>query len=481
VPPELQFTPRRRAWLASFVEALRVQRGGAVDDELRMLTAIAWCGGEVPIEELARKACVSHPNAKVDSARKQARRVIDRLLVRGVIAVHTVRLPESACSHTQLRGAEGRAACVRQRAARQRGETCAAHHGYVVRVLAPGLTRTELAARLAIPDEEITRRVIERRQDREAERLETGKQGNDAEGRKLLGLPVSRGPKGTNHTSPRRRARTTERPTLFVPPHPPEGEGALKLERLLSGAGGDREDRLPRAPKALADCFAPPARVDVPGFVEPPPPFPLAGSGRADERGVQGPCHDRTPARPASERPKREREAARPVHEGPSGPLDLAGGGGPSPAKIAQIASARETRALVDWFRGAWASRKLPPMKRIESANVLWSRAKRFSRGELTVLLRVASRRAPLDGYATFRRIFADWRVASRLIDEERERPEGSSARGRSDLTRLTARRSEVAPKRPPSSPEGRAAELAKFAKFAGFADIHDVAESEES
>jgi hypothetical protein len=352
------------------------------------MLAIALCGPATPLDRLAIVAGVSKPGTLIDSARKQGRRVCERLQARGLVVQRHVRGRYAECTHVSTPGHKGRDECVALR--RKLGITsgCAAHHGHDVRELVEGFTQGEVARRLAISASEITRRVKAKRERDRALRREDGRPANDVEARDWRGQPTTRGPRGTNHTSPRR--------TNFVPPIPPEG-----LKGLETSASPDRErgDKRPPelAPKALAGGFAPTAQVDGVSSDRESTPRTTAAAARLEST---------------------EGGRARRVPEG---------------AAVVSISKARETRAIVNWFRGTWAARGLPTLSRLDLLT-LWCRAQQLPREDLALAIGRAVRprwSSRSSRERVFVRIFADRGVLAELVHEERRDREIAEAGGR--------------------------------------------------
>ena len=312
-------------------EEHRAMTRGAPTEEERVYFAIPRVGPAAPLDVLATEAGLTWGRT-LDSARKACRRYVKRLAARELVEVHHVRGRFDECTHTSLPGRAGRMECQRLR--KEAGVTtgCVAHHGHTVRRLLP-LKPHERARRLDLPDELITRRVRERDELTRVQREEDGTPANDAEARRWSGRPVTRGPRGTNHTSSRRGQS--------VPPIP-FGE-SLGTETSQYQAGSEGQSVAPAAP-GLASREAPPR--------------PAAASARPESH---------------------EGKGARAV---------------PSPRPVTNISEARETRAKVDWFRQQWAARGLPPLTMRELREVLWVRCRQLSREDLGVLVGCAERRA---------------------------------------------------------------------------------------
>jgi len=358
----------------------RVLTVGPNSAERRMLLALLWCGPTTPLATLAVRAGLCAPDAKTDSARKKGRRVFERLVARELVVQTHIRECFAACTHVSIPGREGRLECQRLRAARGLGETCSAHHGFEVRAFVPGLTPKDVVARLAIGKGEICRRIALRKAAEAKARREAGIQANDAEGRKLRGEPVTRGPRGTNHTSPR-RCKT-------VPPIPSD----LDLETSAS-FGGDRGDKVPgeRERTPLASGSAPPAHAEGSWSGEPTPPAEAAP-------GAPTP----SVAEPTRGTRARREEGERIV-----------------PTTVVKLAAWRATRATVNWFLSECALHGVP-VNALERRQVAWCRAEQFSREDLALALRRARRAARTAPESAFRRVFGDRGVMGELIHEER-------------------------------------------------------------
>ncbi len=333
------------------------------------MRALAWCGTTATLTELAYASGVCKPSTKPDSARKQARRLLERCIARGTLAQRHVRALFGECTHVSTPGTAGRREC--ERARRRAGLAtggCTAHHGHYVRTLPSGLTRAELVRRLDLPPAVVSERVDALKAQDRAKRRETGKASNDAEARAWTGLPTKRGPKGTNRV---RRDRLAN-----VPPIPPEGSDQIERSASLEGLRGDNA-------------------------VAPTAPRPTSGEA--------------TPLTPedAERRESMEGGRARVMPD----------------ATVVSIARARETRKVVDWFLASWAARGLPALNVLERRVVIWRRAQQLSVEELQLGMRRAERAARAKPERVFSRIFANRAVLAELIHEERRRLEESGAR----------------------------------------------------
>lgn len=353
----------RRARLLKHLANREHERGFNTVEE-RMIAALAWCGPTAPLDELAIKAGVSRPGSSFDSARKQGRRVIERLIARGLVVQRHERLPFAACTHVATKGTAGRLECQRLR--KGSALTCVAHHGYTVRAFVAGLSPRLLDDGLAIPAERVTEAIRNMRAFKAEERRELGRQGNDAEGRAWRGESVKRGPRGTNHTSPRRTSVPSN-----VPPIPPEG--SLGHDRSVSSdrIRGDKDD----APAAHG--------VDAAS---------RRGTPTAGTSGKEG-----------------GRARTRPEREGAIG-------------ELVHLDELRRTRETVNWFVSLWTAHKLPGLNVLERRKTLWCRCRDFSRVDLQMGIAKAKRIAAESPAMTFRKVFGDPAVLVELVAEERRR-----------------------------------------------------------
>jgi hypothetical protein len=368
--PDADLPPDTKRRLRAFLEARERERGELTNEE-RLLLALCWAGTTAPLVTLARVAGIS-PNASNDSARKQGRRLWERLQARGIGVQRHVRASFAECTHVRTPGHPGRKECEALR--KELGVTtgCTAHHGHDVRTLADGLTPAELARRLDLPAGEVTARVQARRGENAARRKELGKAGNDAEAREWRGLPTKRGARGSNRIRPLN--------PRHVPPIPPEGLKEPETSASSGTVGGTIDGEL--GPKARASGA--PTALEVVMFAEP------------------------TSAPPEPPR----------LFESTEG-----GEAKESCRNVASLSAGRVVARARDEFRDRWNLRGLPPLGRSD-LNRLWCACRELSREELDLAFASAERLARFSLERLFRRVFADRGTLAELIHEQRRRRE---------------------------------------------------------
>jgi hypothetical protein len=372
--PDADLRPEQRTKLLEILDA--EEAGGRLTAIGRMLRAICFCGTSAPLARLA---------AVMGVCREHAGRIWKEAEEREIGRSYESPRNFGLCTHVEdagKKGHAGRAECeaLRREAGLEEGG-CSAHHGHKIRTLMDGLTPAELLRRLRRPASEVKARLAARAQRAEAKRKELGTPANDLEAKRWAGLPVERGPKGTNHVRTRKRAHVTPIPDL--PLKEPETSASSATGGVICDSGAcDAPAEAPSAPEVIATHNEPP-----------PPPT--------------------EPTRPRESCGDEDRERI-------------------VPRKVFPISAGRVIAKVRDWFCREWIGRGLGPLNRVDLSR-LWVVCEReLTRDELALALEHATRLARVEPRKLFVRVFGKRAELHECVHKERMRRlhvEGSKAK----------------------------------------------------
>jgi hypothetical protein len=374
--PDADLRPDQRTKLLEALDA--EEAAGRLTGIGRMLRAICFCGTSAPLARLA---------AVMGVCREHAGRIWKEAEEREIGRSYETPRNFGACTHVEdagKKGHAGRAECeaLRREAGLEHGG-CSAHHGHKIRTLVDGLTPAELLRRLRRPVAEVKARLASRTLREEAKRKELGTPANDLEAKRWAGLPVERGPKGTNHVRPRKSAHVTPIPDL--PLKDPETSAS-------SEPGGVTFDSELRPTAVAGGAPTAPDVVTTHNEPSPPPTAPIA---------PRESCGDE------------DRERIVPT------------------AKVFPMSAGRITAKIRDWFCREWMGRGLGPLN-ASDMNRLWVVCEReLTREELALALEGATRLARTEPRKLFVRVFGRRAELHECVHNERMRRLREDSKGK--------------------------------------------------